>query len=138
MEEIFIPPKNHSPRVEFYRTGKLLLEGRSMPEDVFKLFNPLLKFALKLTVTKVDFDINLEYFNTSTSKKILELLRALDNNMKIREINVIWHYEAGDEDSVEMAEIFEECLAHTNFYYSEHKDLVVLSKRFEYPYSVEQ
>lgn len=132
MQEIYISPESHSPRIEFYPNGKLLLEGRSMPENIFKLFNPLLDFASKLSIEKVDFDINLEYFNTSTSKKILELLTALDENQKIYQLNVIWHYEAGDEDSVEMAEIYEECLKRTHFYYMEHAETVVLSKRFEY------
>ena len=130
MKAIFIPPESHSPRVEFYPTGKLLLEGRSMPENVFALFNPLLDFAEHIEVEKVDFDINLEYFNTSTSKKVLQLLQALDENKKIRELNVVWHYESDDEDSHEMGEIYEECLEHTNFYYTAHKNLVALSDRY--------
>jgi hypothetical protein len=130
MDAIFIPPETHSPRVEFYPTGKLLLEGRSMPENVIELFNPLLDFASNITTEKVDFDINLEYFNSATSKKVLILLRTLENNKNIRELTVIWHYEAGDEDSVEMGEIYEECLPRTRFYYSEHKEVVELSKRY--------
>lgn len=130
MQEIFIPPESYSPRVEFNTNGKLLLEGRSMPEDVFKLFSPLVEFASEINVDTVDFDINLEYFNTSTSKKILELLRALDNNTQILKLNVIWHYEAGDEDSLEMAEIYNEFLNRAQFYFQEHETAVTLSNRF--------
>ena len=130
MKAIFISPESHSPRVEFYPSGKLLLEGRSMPENIFNLFNPLLKFATDINSEKVDFDINLEYFNTSTSKKVLQLLQTLDENPKIRELNVVWHYESDDEDSHEMGEIYEECLPHTNFYYMQHKSTVELSNRY--------
>jgi hypothetical protein len=130
MNAIFIPPESHSPRVEFYPSGKLLLEGRSMPENVFSLFNPLLIFVSELNTERVDFDINLEYFNTSTSKKVLQLLQALDENPRVQERNVVWHYESDDEDSYEMGEIFEECLNNTNFSYAEHKKAVILSKKY--------
>jgi hypothetical protein len=115
MEAIFIPPESHSPNIEFYPSGKMLIEGRSMPENVFALFNPLLIFATEIATEKVDLDINLEYFNTSTSKKILELLQTLDENEKIKELNVSWHYESDDEDSYEMGEIYEECLKKYQF-----------------------
>lgn len=130
MNPIFIAPESHSPRVEFYPSGKMLLEGRSMPENVFSLFNPLIKFASNIHAEKVDFDINLEYFNTATSRKVLEVLQALDENKHIGELNVIWHYEADDEDNHEMGEIYEECLNHTHFYYTEHPDVVTLSNKF--------
>jgi len=132
MQEISIPPKNQSPRVEFNPNGKLLLEGRSMPENVFKLFNPLMKFATELQAPQVDFDINLEYFNTATSKRVLELLRALDQNRKIYQLNVIWHYESDDEDSAEMADIYDECLERAHMYLMEHKQAVQLSTRVEF------
>ena len=130
MKSIFIAPESYSPRVEFYPSGKLLLEGRSMPENVFTLFGPLIEFAMNIHADKVDFDINLEYYNTATSRKVLEVLQALDENKHIRELNVIWHYESDDEDNHEMGEIYEECLNHTHFYYSEHTKAVNLSNKF--------
>lgn len=132
MYDVLISPERYTPRVEFYSNGKMLLEGRSMPENVFKLFQPLLHYAYNIECEKVDFDINMEYFNTATSKKILELLQALDTNAKVGQLNVIWHYESGDEDSVDMAEIYDECLSRTHFYLQEHEELVSLSNRVAY------
>jgi hypothetical protein len=129
MEAIYILPKNHTPRVEFYPTGKLLIEGRSLPEDAAKIYNPLIDFAKKLSAQRVNFNINLEYFNSASSKRILEVLRALDSNSVIRELNVIWHYQKGDEDSVEIAEIFDECLCRTRFYFTEHSDIESFNKK---------
>ena len=100
-----------------------------MPENVVNLFNPLLIFASGMDAEKVDFDINLEYLNSSTSKKVLQLLQTLDENPRIKELNVIWHYEMYDEDSYEMGEIYEEFLSNTNFYYTPHDKVVTLSSR---------
>ncbi|MBN1117405.1 MAG: DUF1987 domain-containing protein [Bacteroidales bacterium] len=122
MEKIIIEGSNHLPRVEFDLNGKLSMEGRSLPEDVVKLFSPLIDFASNLSVGSVVFDINLEYFNTATSKQLLELLKHLDANNKINEVCVNWHFEEGDEDSIEMAEIYEESLMRIAFKYIEYQE----------------
>ena len=120
MEPINVEPTAHSPRIIFDLNGKLLLEGRSIPEDVDKLFNPLVEFIQNLTVEDVVFDINLEYFNTATSKCLLDLLKNLDANNRIENVLINWYYEADDEDSLEMAEMYEECLLKLEFRYVEY------------------
>jgi hypothetical protein len=64
-------------------------------------------------------DVNLEYFNTASSKKIMDLFKHLDANSNIKDILINWHYEEGDDDSVETAEIFEESLFRSKFRYLE-------------------
>ena len=98
MHNIIIEETTHSPRVEFYTDGRLLLEGRSIPENAANMFDSLIQFAKDLDKDTVVFDINLEYFNTATSKKLMELFRQLDTNDKIQNLYVNWHYEEGDED----------------------------------------
>ena len=119
MENLVIEQTNHTPAVEFYADGKLKIEGRSLPEDVFKLFNPLIEYVCNLEAEKAIFDINLEYFNTASSKKLLELIKSLDANNKVGSVLINWHYEEGDDDSLEMAEIYEELLMRTDFRYHE-------------------
>ncbi len=128
MDAINIEPTTYLPRVEFDPNGQLLIEGRSIPEDVTKLFNPLVQFATDLDQKNVIFDINLDYFNTATSKKLLEVLKHLDANSRIENLYVNWHYETDDEDSVEMAEIFEESLIKAQFTYREHTHSLSISK----------
>jgi hypothetical protein len=122
MERIVIEPSTHSPLIDFNPDGTLLMEGRSIPENVSRLFDPLIDFAKFLEVEKCTFNLNLEYFNTATSKKLLELFKNLDANNKIGEILINWHFEEGDEDSVEMAEIYEESLRRSKFQYHEHAE----------------
>jgi hypothetical protein len=120
MENIEIEPTSHMPLVDFNTNGKLNLEGRSIPEDATKIYDPLIEFVDQLELDNVSFDINLTYFNTATSKKLLELLKHLDANNKIKTVLVNWKYEEGDDDSVETAEIYEECLRRTDFRYIEY------------------
>ncbi|MBN1117406.1 MAG: SiaC family regulatory phosphoprotein [Bacteroidales bacterium] len=125
MERIFIEATNHLPLVDFETDGKFKLEGRVIPEDVNKFFNPLIEFVSQLETEKVEFNINLEYFNTATSKKLLDLLKHLDANNKIGLVNVNWHYEEGDDDSLEMGEVYEECMLRTSFRFIEYAEIQI-------------
>jgi hypothetical protein len=123
MEKIFFEPTSKLPLVDFNPEGYLLLKGVSIPEDSGKIFIPLIDFVDQLDSNKVTFDINLTYFNTSTSKRLMELLKHLDANNKIKSVSVNWFFEEGDEDSVETAGIFEESLRRVDFRYMEYAEV---------------
>lgn len=122
MEKIKVEATPYSPLIDFTPEGSLKLEGRALPEDANKLFDPLIDFVRQISVEQVSLDINLDYFNTASSKKILDLLCALDANDKVENILVNWHFEEGDEDSVETAEIYEELLHRTDFRYIQYAE----------------
>jgi hypothetical protein len=122
MESLVIIGTNSSPEVHFKTDGKLSIAGRSLPEDVESFFTPLEEWMMTLEADVVLFDINLEYFNSSSSKKILDLLKILDANTKVRAINIIWHYEEGDDDCLESGQIFEELLIRSSFKYIEYAE----------------
>ncbi len=131
MDSLLIEPTPNSPLVYFQANGKLLMEGRAIPENVSKLFDPLLLYISKLSAPNVYFDINLEYFNTAASKKILEILRNINGNKNVQKCVVNWHYETDDDDSLDMAEIFRDCISGIEFKIIEHNDLVSLYDQFK-------
>jgi len=53
---------------------------------------------------KVEFQIRLEYFNTSSSKYILDMLRIIEPLSAKSKLNVIWYYHPEDEDMLEAGE----------------------------------
>jgi len=56
-------------------------------------------------------DIELEYFNSGSSKAILHILRALvDITKKERKLTINWYYEEGDDDIMERGEYYESIL----------------------------
>ena len=122
MEDLYVDSTDSLPLIDFNAEGRLKLEGKSIPEDAVKVYEPLIEFIDELKAENVVFDINLIYFNTATSKKLMEILRHLDANNKVKQYLVNWHFEEGDEDSVEMAEIFEESLLRADFRYLEYAE----------------
>jgi hypothetical protein len=122
MKTIVIDATPSTPAVNFSSDGRLLIEGRSLPEDVNKFYKPLIEWILGLNSECVKMDINLEYLNSASSKKLLELLKCLDANSRIKSLIVNWHYEEGDDDALETGQIFEEVLNRAKFQYHEYAE----------------
>jgi len=122
MKNLTIEPTSSTPAVDFKTDGRMLIEGRSLPEDVNKFYLPLTDWALKLTAEVVKLDINLEYLNSASTKKMLEFLKVLDANSHIKTFIVNWHYESDDEDTLENGQIFEELLRKAQFLYHEYSE----------------
>ena len=122
MESILKEATHSTPAINFNMDGRLMIEGRSLPEDVNKFYKPLIEWIVKLEAESVKMDINLEYLNSASSKKLLELLKIMDANSKIKSLIINWHYEEGDDDSLEMGQIFEEVLIRARFHYHEYAE----------------
>lgn len=119
METLIIDYTECTPRVVFGATGKMHMDGKSMPEDVKKFYFPLIDWVVNLECDKVDFTMKFEYLNTASSKEMLELLKCLDSNYKVKEINVNWYYESDDFDTLELGQIYQESLNRMQFNYFE-------------------
>ncbi len=84
------------------------ISGRSMPEDVTAFYDPILEwldeFAEEVN-SKVVFEFKLEYFNTASSKLLLDILLKLEEMYEDgKEILVKWYYPEDDEDMEEAGE----------------------------------
>lgn len=92
--------------------GLLELSGRSIPENSIEFYKPILDWieaygASPKAETKVN--IKLEYFNTSSSKCILDFFKKLETLAKggKTKVAVNWHYEEDDEDMQEAGEDYQ-------------------------------
>jgi hypothetical protein len=122
MKNISLEPTTSTPAVRFSTDGRLLIEGRSLPENVTKFYCPLIEWAKKLKSEVVKMDLNLEYLNSASSKNLLEMLKALDDNNSIKVFIINWHYESDDEDALESGQIFEDLLLKAEFRYHEYSE----------------
>ena len=90
--------------------GLISLSGRSLPENPRIFYGPLKEWLREYAKnpaekTKVVFDM--EYFNTSSSKMILELLDIIrDFYNDPNKLEFEWHYMEDDEDMLEAGEDF--------------------------------
>lgn len=112
MERIIIEGTPKTPTINFdMNTGMLEIKGRSIPENSIEFYKPLVehleRYAQKpLNTTKVN--IQLEYFNTSSSKCILDVFKKLETIAKGgNEITINWFYEQDDEDMLEAGEDYQ-------------------------------
>ncbi len=114
MENLQIVSTKRTPEVSFNTDGRLIISGRSIPEDPTKFYDQLFEWIFHYCQQQNEattFDISLEYFNSGSSKAILEILRALvDSAIKGKQINVNWYYEEGDDDILERGEYYESIL----------------------------
>ena len=93
-------------------SGILEISGRSLPEDVNTFYEPVMswiedyaKDPLDLTV----FNFKLNYFNTASSKIILDILTRFEEMIEEgQKVMVRWHYPEEDEDMMEAGEEYSE------------------------------
>ena len=112
MEPIFIEGTPKTPTVKFDADqGLVEIKGRSIPENSIEFYKPLVDWLEKYAenpkeLTKVN--VQLEYFNTSSSKCILDVFKKLEAIHKAKnEVIINWYYEEDDEDMLEAGEDYE-------------------------------
>jgi hypothetical protein len=112
MESISIEGTPKTPTVNFdATTGKIEVKGRSIPENSIEFYRPLVEWLEEYSkepqkLTNVN--IQLEYFNTSSSKCILDVFKKLEAIKKAKnEVVINWYYEEDDEDMLEAGEDYE-------------------------------
>lgn len=111
MENIQLEGTGRTPAVTFNATqGTLEISGRSIPENSISFYKPLFDWIdtyIEQPREQTNIVFNLEYFNTSSSKCILDMLRKLEKlSIAGHKAKVEWHYEDGDEDMEESGNDF--------------------------------
>jgi hypothetical protein len=88
--------------------GLLEISGRSLPEDVNQFYEQILDWIDKYSENPNDrtvFNFKLEYFNTASSKVILDILLKFEEIVeKGKEVLIKWHYHEEEEDMLEAGE----------------------------------
>jgi len=87
--------------------------------DAITFYAPIIDWINDFSGETVDFTIEIDYFNTSSSKKLLEILKILDDRNNIKEFIVYWGFESDDDDILIKGQILEERLKKARFRYKE-------------------
>jgi len=94
-------------------TGEFEISGRSIPENSIEFYKPIINWLdnyIKEPNQSTLLVIKLEYFNTSSSKCLVEILRRLESLNDQSMVKVKWCYEEEDEDMQESGEDFKEII----------------------------
>ena len=112
MENLTLEGSAKTPTVSFDSdNGVLELKGRSIPENSIEFYKPLNDWIDAYGASpkpNTIVDVKLEYFNTSSSKCILDLFKKLEAIHKGgNEVAINWYYEEDDEDMLEAGEDYQ-------------------------------
>jgi len=109
MQAIKIKGTDDTPNVILDKeNGIFEISGRSLPEDVAAFYEPILNWLDEYAEDPLDktvFNFKLEYFNTASSKLLLDVLLKLEDMYDDgKDVLVRWHYPDDDEDMEEAGE----------------------------------
>lgn len=112
MDSLLLEGSAKTPSIDFDgTTGVLELRGRSIPENSIEFFKPLNDWLDNYGASpkeETSINVKLEYFNTSSSKCILDLFKRLEKiNGKSTQVTVNWYFERDDEDMEEAGEDYQ-------------------------------
>lgn len=121
MNDLIIPATPFTPEIQFrYSTGQLLMMGESYPENTSEFYQPVFQslsaYLDSIKGTEVTVMMHMRYFNSSSSKILINLFDLLELAAKKgNSITVNWYYKTGDDDSKEFGEEFSEDLKRIRF-----------------------
>ena len=115
MEAFIKEEKVETPAILFDKeAGKFEIGGKSFPEETKDFYEPVLNWLEEYAEQanpKTDFHFKLDYYNSSTSTMILEMLYILERIVKNgKEVKIHWHYHEIDDDMQEAGEEFAEMI----------------------------
>ena len=113
MEDLIIKGTDDTPDVKFIKDESIVsISGMSLPEDVKAFYKPIIGwleeyFTNPNEISNVIF--NMTYFNTASSKMILEMLYVMKKAVKNGfNLNITWAYEEEDEEMLETGQDYTE------------------------------
>ena len=113
MDNLHIEKSTKTPLIDFNSKGELRIEGRCYPENPVEFFQKSFEWLNVFVTNKpqeVNLHVNLENFNTSSSKILLHIFKIFETlHMKGTKVNLSWYYE-DDTDMLEAGQDYAEIL----------------------------
>lgn len=112
---LMIEPTKVTPFVQLdARNGILSFKGRSSPSASLEFYYPIMSSidrAFTSGVSSITANFAFEYFNTSSSKCLFDILKRLAQfENRGMEVKINWYYEEEDDDMRETGEDYEDVL----------------------------
>jgi hypothetical protein len=113
MDAIKIMDTDDTPKIILDPDNSIFeISGKSLPEDVTSFYEPILSWLgayASEPLEKTEFAFKLIYFNTASSKALLDILMKLEEISEAgNEVLIKWYYPEDDEDMEEAGEEYAE------------------------------
>jgi len=111
MELYNLEPTNRTPKIEFNpQNNTFIISGRSIPENSIDFYKPAIDWLsnyLSDPLEETTLEVKLEYFNTSSSKCLVDIFRKIESLHKDgKQAEIKWYFIEEDEDMQESGEDF--------------------------------
>jgi hypothetical protein len=119
MENYFSEQSAKTPFIELNpNTGNFEMKGKSIPENTKGFYTPLVGWTEEYAnnpAPQTTFDIQLDYFNTSSAKVIVDFFKKLESIEKSGKgkVTINWHYDEDDGDMMEAGQDYQSIIKVT-------------------------
>ena len=114
MEPFIKEPTIDTPRVVLDAdSGVFEISQMSLPEDAVDFYAPIINWLMEYSENpqkETVFNMKLEYFNTASSKQLIQILLLLGNLKGKTDIKVNWYYKEIDEDMQALGEEYSQII----------------------------
>jgi len=116
MKRFYIQERDFIPGVILDKEkNKFEITGKACPENMEEFYDPIFKWLDEYIENPneiTEFHINLQYYNTASSKAILKIMQKLEKlHNKNKNVKIIWHYEEDDEELLIAGEDYAELIS---------------------------
>lgn len=121
MNNLTIQESKYTPAIDLNaETHTLNVSGKSYPENTFEFYAPVVTWLQEYFEQEADvkttLNMDIIYFNSSSSKLFFDLFDLLEEAQKEgKEITVNWYYDAENESAQEAGEDFKEDFEEMDF-----------------------
>jgi hypothetical protein len=114
MEKFYLTGTDISPEISLEQNGNLIIKGTSIPENSEEVYRPVLLWLRNYApnpAPTTNLEVQLDYFNTSSSKFLLEILRIIKQIQDSpKPVLIKWCYYSDDPDMMESGQDFMDIL----------------------------
>ena len=115
MNSIKIESQEDTPKIVFDPENNIFeISGRSLPEDASLFYEPIIEWLKEYAENpneNTDLHIKMNYFNTASSKLLLDILMIMEDMVEAGNNCIIkWFYDEEDEDMEEAGEEYSELI----------------------------
>lgn len=121
MENLYIAPTPSSPEVDFnFETHALSLRGESYPENAAAFYGDIVArledYLARQHGRRIEVNIALAYFNSSSTKMLFNLIEALDDAVDAgNHVRLNWYHDEEDETILEFGQELSEDFSAIEF-----------------------
>ena len=110
MENLIIEETKYTPAISLDVNGTISIVGKSYPENTFEFYGPVMEWLgtyFEEGNKKLTLNMEITYFNSSSSKLFFDMFDLLDENNS-DELVINWIYDEDNESALEAGEDFKD------------------------------